>query len=36
MYLRTKDIEIRLGSRDNLVFKNPKYVNDATKSVNFL
>jgi hypothetical protein len=34
MYLRTKDIEKRLGPRDNLVSKNSKYANDATKQVN--
>jgi hypothetical protein len=31
MYLRTKGIGKRLGPIDNLVFKNPKYANDAMK-----
>jgi hypothetical protein len=34
MYLRIKGIGKRLGLRDNLVSKNPKYANDATKLVN--
>ena len=34
LYLRTKCIRKRLGSKYNLVSKNPKYVNDTTKPVN--
>ena len=35
MYLRTKSIrKKKLGSKDNLVFKNLKYVNDITKPFN--
>ena len=34
MYLRTKGIGKRFGAKDNLVYKNPKYVNDATKLIN--
>jgi hypothetical protein len=34
MYLRIKCIRKKLGSRDNIVSKNPKYANDITKLVN--
>jgi hypothetical protein len=34
MYLRIKGIRKKLGSRDNIVSKNPKYANDITKLVN--
>jgi hypothetical protein len=34
MYLKTKSIGKKLGPRDNLVSKNPKYVNDTMKPIN--
>jgi hypothetical protein len=34
MYLKTKSIGKKLGPRDNLVSKNPKYVNDVMKPIN--
>ena len=34
MYLRTKCIGKRLGRKDNLVSKNPKYAKDTTNLVN--
>ena len=34
MYLKTKSIGKELGPRDNLVSKNPKYVNDTMKPIN--
>jgi hypothetical protein len=34
MHIRVKYIGKKLGSKDNLISKNPKYVNDTMKLVN--
>lgn len=36
MYLKTKNIKKKLGSRNNLISKNSKYAKDTTKPVNLL